>query len=133
MHILGHGVDIVSVARIARMHAEHGDRFLRRCFTDAERAYGAESRRRYEHLAARFAAKEAALKALGTGRRGAITWTDVEVVREATGRPALLLTGEAARVARSAGVERTWVALSHTEGFAVATVIVEGVPPVAPS
>ncbi len=69
MRILGHGIDICEVARIGEMIAQHGDRFLERCFTERERMYAGQSRRRDEHLAARFAAKEAALKAFMAGRK----------------------------------------------------------------
>ena len=95
MPIVGHGIDIVEVSRIQRMLDEHGEQFLARCFTDGERAVGEGGRRYHEHLAARFAAKEAVMKALGTGLSEGIAWTDCEVVREATGAPRLMLFRQA--------------------------------------
>ena len=89
-------------------------------FTPAELAYCAGKRRRAEHLAARFAAKEAVLKAIGTGLRRRMHWTDVEVVRERGGRPSILLRGEVAEVARKRGIGRIEVSLSHTSAIAVA-------------
>ncbi len=86
MPILGHGIDLVEVARVQGMLDTHGERFLARCFTAGEQAYcAANAARMAEHLAGRFAAKEAVLKVLGTGWSGGIAWTDVEVVREARG------------------------------------------------
>lgn len=126
MLIVGHGVDIVEVQRIARLLREHGDRFLNRCFTPAEQAHGRGTRRYAEHLAARFAAKEAALKALGTGLTCGISWKDIEVVSEPSGRPALRLSGAAAARAREIGAERWTISLSHTETHALASVIAEG-------
>lgn len=123
MRIIGHGVDIVSVARIARMVADHQDRFLERCFTPGERAYNAGSRRFHEHLAARFAAKEAAMKALGTGLADGITWHEFEVVREDSGQPVLRITGRAAEIAASRGIARWLVSLSHTDELAMASVL----------
>jgi holo-[acyl-carrier protein] synthase len=128
MHILGHGIDLVDVARIGEMIDRHGDRFLQRCFTDVERAYcEASTKRRHEHLAARFAAKEAVLKALGTGWRDGIAWTDIEVVREPSGRPTVKLTGEAANIASRLGVQHWHVSLTHTETQAMASAIATGV------
>lgn len=128
MRILGHGVDIVAVARVGRMLDEHGERFLERVFTAEERAYaaGAAGSRRAEHLAARFAAKEAAMKALGIGWTHGVAWTDIGVTREASGRPALSLTGRFADLARSRGVIEWWLSLSHTEAHALASVIAVG-------
>jgi len=124
MNVLGCGVDIVETARLARSIEEQGQRLLDRVFTQREQAYAAERpRRRIEHLAARFAAKEAALKALGTGWRGGIAWTDVEVVSEASGAPSLHVQGEAARIARQRGVGAWLVSLSHVESMAIATVL----------
>ncbi|MFM9994389.1 MAG: holo-ACP synthase [Phycisphaerales bacterium] len=123
MNTIAHGIDLVEVARIARMLAEHGESFLDRCFTPGERRYAHESARRDEHLAARFAAKEATLKALGTGWRSGIAWTDVEVISEASGAPTLVLHGRAAEIARERGISGWLVSLSHTEHHAAASVI----------
>jgi holo-[acyl-carrier protein] synthase len=93
MPILGHGIDIVETARVKRLVDEHGQRFLDRCFTPDEQAYCSRNPKRYhEHLAGRFAAKEAVLKVLGTGWRGGIQWTDIEVLKEPSGQPKIRLT-----------------------------------------
>ena len=124
MPIVGHGIDIVETVRIQRMHDEHGQRFLDRCFTPAEQAYCSRNPKRfYEHLAARFAAKEAVLKVLGTGWRGGILWTDVEVLRAESGQPGVALTGEAAAVANKLGIQRWHISLSHIETHATASAI----------
>lgn len=124
MRIIGHGVDIVEKARIEHMLAEHGERFLRRCFTAAEQQYAdGNARRRLEHLAGRFAAKEAILKVLGTGWSGGIAWTDAEVVREPSGRPTVLLHGRCREVAADLGITQWWLSISHIETHAVASAI----------
>jgi holo-[acyl-carrier protein] synthase len=122
--ILGHGVDLVEDARIGRMVAEHGGRFVERVFTAGEQADAASGEGwRTERLAARFAAKEAVLKALGTGWRGGIAWTDVEVVKEASGRPGVSLHGEAFEVAARLGISHWHLSLSHAGGFSIASAI----------
>lgn len=131
MQIIGHGVDIVEKARIQRMLEQHGERFLSRCFTDAERAYSdGNARRRMEHLAGRFAAKEAILKVLGTGWSGGIAWTDAEVVREPSGRPTVALHGKCAQVADGLGIDQWWLSISHIETHAVASAIGVATAPV---
>ncbi|MEX2670501.1 MAG: holo-ACP synthase [Phycisphaeraceae bacterium] len=127
MSILAHGIDLVEIQRITDMMQRHGDRFLSRCFTAAEQAYAMESaKRRDERLAARFAAKEAGLKAIGTGWRDGIAWTDVEVTRLPSGQPQLKLHNRAREVAESLGVTRLLVSLSHTDDHAIASVIAIG-------
>jgi holo-[acyl-carrier protein] synthase len=124
MPIVGHGIDIVETARIKRMAEEHGQRFLDRCFTPAEQAYAAANPKRYfEHLAGRFAAKEAVLKVLGTGWRGGIAWTDIEVTRDPSGQPQIRLTGECLRVATNIGIGRWHVSISHIETHATASAL----------
>jgi holo-[acyl-carrier protein] synthase len=124
MPIVGHGIDIVETQRIRDMVERHGDHFLDRVFTPGERAYCAKSPKRYyEHLAARFAAKEAVLKVIGTGWRGGIAWTDVEVVREPSGQPQVQLTGETAAIAERLGITRWHLSLSHIETHATASAI----------
>ncbi len=124
MPIVGHGIDIVETARIQKLVEHHGEHFLDRVFTRAEQAYCAQSPKRYfEHLAGRFAAKEAVLKVLGTGWRGGIAWTDIEVVRELTGQPRISLTGECLRVATDIGIARWHVSISHIETHATASAI----------
>lgn len=127
MDIVGHGIDMVEVVRFADLLDRHERRLLDRVFTADERAYADDqSRRRNEHLAARFAAKEAALKALGTGWRDGIAWTDIEVVRHPSGQPQLRITGQAQAVADEMGVRSWHVSLSHTAGHAIASVIAVG-------
>ncbi|BAM03778.1 holo-ACP synthase [Phycisphaera mikurensis] len=127
MRILGHGIDLVSIPRVAELLEAHPARFRERCFTPAEASYcDAGGRRGPERYAARFAAKEAAVKALGTGFRGGIAWTDLEVTRDAAGRPGLRLSGAAAAVARSRGLAEWWLSLSHTDEHAMASVIAGG-------
>jgi holo-[acyl-carrier protein] synthase len=123
--IVGHGVDIVEVGRIERLLSAHGERFLARVFTPAERAYARGRARQAEHLAARFAAKEAVFKALGTGWGEGVSWGDVGVEHDAAGRPTLVLRGRAEAVARGMGADRWWLSLSHCGGKAIASVIAE--------
>lgn len=132
MSVIGHGVDIVAVPRVRRLLDRHGDRFLCRCFTPGERAYAAGRRRQPEHLAARFAAKEAVLKALGTGMAAGIAWTDIEVATEASGRPAIALAGEAARMAHARGIRRWSLSLSHAGDYAIASVLAHSDEPEKP-
>lgn len=126
MRIVGHGIDLVEVARIAEVLGRHEERFLERVFTNAEQAYRSDSRRRVEHLAARFAAKEAAMKALGTGLASGITWTELEVESGPTGAPILRLHRRAAEVAAGLGITTWHVSLSHTDSHAIASVIACG-------
>jgi holo-[acyl-carrier protein] synthase len=124
MPILGHGIDIVETERIRKLVEHHGQHFLDRVFTAEEQRYCAASPKRYyEHLAGRFAAKEAVLKVLGTGWRGGIAWTDIEVVKETSGQPKILLTGECERIAKELGIYRWHVSISHIETHATASAI----------
>ena len=124
MPILGHGIDIVETARIRRSVEEHARRFLDRVFTSREQSYCEANRKRYyEHLAGRFAAKEAVLKVLGTGWRGGIAWTDIEILPEPSGQPKMTLTGECARIAKQLGISRWHVSISHIETHATASAI----------
>jgi len=125
MAILGHGVDIVDVARVAQMHADHGGHFLDRCFTPAEQAYCLKRKACDMHLAGRFAAKEAILKVLGTGWRGMIAWTDMEILNDGSGKPRVTLSGESAKVAAELGIVRWHVSISHTESHAIGSAIGE--------
>ncbi|MBL9001902.1 MAG: holo-ACP synthase [Phycisphaerae bacterium] len=127
MHTIAHGVDIVEVARIRAMLKAHPRRFVARVFTEHESARSA-GRRRAEHLAARFAAKEAVMKALGTGLTGGIAWTEIEVVTLPSGAPSLRLSGRAAEIARGLGIRAWLVSLSHVESLAMASVIGIGNP-----
>jgi len=126
MRILGHGIDAVAVSRIQRLMSDHAERFLDRCFTIEERSRGEETRRYAEHIAARFAAKEAAMKALGTGLTSGVAWTDFSVSVEASGRPLLVVAGGAQRLAAERGIVEWWVSLTHTDDLAMASVIAVG-------
>ncbi len=130
MDIIGHGIDIVAIGRIDDLLQRWGDQFTNRCFTPAERQYADTGRRRRaERYAARFAAKEAVLKAIGTGLRNGIAWTDIEILHEPSGQPRLELTGVAADLALQRGIDRWVVSLSHADspgdghGYATASVI----------
>jgi len=125
--VVGLGVDVCDIARIRRaLERPTGERFKARIFTPGERAYCEQRRRgRFASYAVRFAAKEAAMKALGTGWADGIRWQDVEVVRPPNGPPALVLHGRAAAIARRRGIRRWLLALSHGDASAVASVIAE--------
>jgi holo-[acyl-carrier protein] synthase len=123
--IVGMGVDLMEVPRMAAAIERFGEHFLKRVFTEAEIQYCDSKINRMERYAARFAAKEAGLKAIGTGWRGGISWRDVEVRRERGGRPCLAYAGKAAEVAARVGVRRTWLSLTHTEQYAIAQVVLE--------
>ncbi|MBC8106676.1 MAG: holo-ACP synthase [Anaerolineae bacterium] len=124
MPIVGHGIDIIETARIKRSVEEHGERFLDRVYTPAEREYCQRSKKRYfEHLAGRFAAKEAVLKVLGTGWRGGIAWTDIDIVSHTSGQPRVVLTGECLRIANELGIRAWHVSISHIETHATASAI----------
>lgn len=123
--IIGTGVDITEVARIRQVLERHGERFLQRVFTQEEIRYCAGKVNTAERLAARFAAKEAGMKAIGTGLRGGITWKDMEVVRHKGQRPQLAYHGKAAEVAAALGCKKTHLSLSHTAEHAIAQVILE--------
>ncbi|MFK7759352.1 MAG: holo-ACP synthase [Phycisphaerales bacterium] len=125
--IIGHGVDIVEISRIVRSLDRHEESFLTKCFTEREVDDAGNSARRAEHLAARFAAKEAALKAIGTGWSQGIGWTDVETIRLDSGKPELRVSGRAKEIADSMGIDRWFVSLSHTGSDAIASVIAEGI------
>ncbi len=123
--IVGTGIDIVDVPRVAAAITRFGERFLRRIFTDAEIRYCESKPNRVERYAARFAAKEAALKAIGTGWKRGVGWREVEVTREPGGRPTIIFHGKAAEFAARLGARRASLSLSHTEQQAIAQVILE--------
>jgi holo-[acyl-carrier protein] synthase len=124
--IVGLGIDIVEPARIEQAAGRFGRRFLERLFTPAEIAYCDARRNRFQRYAARFAAKEAGMKALGTGWRRGVTWRDFEVVNLPSGRPTLRLSGAAAAMAAALKVRSVVLSLSHTAGQSIAQVILEG-------
>ena len=123
--ILGTGIDITEVPRVAESISRFGDRFLHRIYTDGEIRYCESKANRVERYAARFAAKEAAMKALGTGWSRGIRWRDIEVYRQPGRRPTIRLHGRAAEFAANMGVKNVSLSLSHTAEQAIASVILE--------
>ena len=123
--ILGTGIDLAEVSRIRESIERFGDRFLHRVYTPHEIAYSSSKANKYERYAARFAAKEAGMKALGTGWAEGVHWTDVEVVNESNGRPSLILHNRAAEVAKQRGIRALALSLTHTANYGLATVIAE--------
>jgi holo-[acyl-carrier protein] synthase len=119
------GVDLTEVERMRAAIVRRGERILRRLFTVKERAYCERSRNKYERYAGRFAAKEAAMKALGTGWRRGIRWVDLEVVREPSGRPTMVLHGQAKKTGEKLGVKHIALSITHTGTLAFAQVIFE--------
>lgn len=124
--IIGIGIDIVEIARIEKVFANFPQRFRDRVFTEAEIRYSEARRNRFEEYAGRFAAKEAAMKALGTGWRRGITFKDIEVVNEASGKPNLLFSGRAAEILQELGATASFVSITHSESYAVSQVILTG-------
>jgi holo-[acyl-carrier protein] synthase len=123
--IIGIGVDIVENERIAAMLEQHGSAFEDKVFTANELAYAGDRRRRVEHLAVRFAAKEAVAKALGRGISKGVTWKDIEVVHDDAGKPGISLHGGTFDLAEEMGVRNLHVSLSHTDTHSVAFVVAE--------
>jgi len=123
--ILGIGTDLAEVARIDQSIKRYGDRFLRRVYTERERAYALSKANSAERFAARFAAKEAGMKAIGTGWNRGVTWQDFEVANEPSGRPTLRLQGVARRIAEQLGMTSISISLTHTKELAFAIVILE--------
>ena len=123
--IVGTGIDIAEVPRIRQSIARFGDRFLKRIYTAGEIRYCDSKANRVERYAARFAAKEAAMKALGTGWSHGVRWRDCEVVRLPGGRPTISFHGKASEVAAQLGVKNAALSISHTVEQAIAQVILE--------
>ena len=123
--IVGTGVDLAEVPRMRHLVERYGQRFLERVFTPAEIAYVERKANRFERLAARFAAKEAGMKAIGTGWRHGVTWHDFEVANLPSGKPTLRLHGVAAQVAEKLGVRSISLSLTHTVEYGLAHVILE--------
>lgn len=123
--IVGIGIDTEDIERIREAIERHGARFINRVYTPNEIEYVESKANKWERYAARFAAKEAAMKAIGTGWDRGVTWRDAEIVNEPNGCPTLVLHGRGKEIAEGKGCTRTWVSLSHTKGRAVAQVILE--------
>jgi holo-[acyl-carrier protein] synthase len=123
--ILGTGVDLAEVSRIRDVIVRYGTRFVHRVFTEGEVSYVERKANRFERYAARFAAKEAGMKALGTGWRRGVVWKDFEVANLPSGRPTLLLHGVAREIANQLGVRQISLSLTHTAETGLAFVIFE--------
>jgi holo-[acyl-carrier protein] synthase len=123
--IVGTGVDLAEVPRVRHLVERFGPRFIERVYTAAEIAYVERKANRFERFAARFAAKEAGMKAIGTGWRHGVTWQDFEVANLRSGKPTLLLHGVAAQVAKKLGVRNVALSLTHTAEYGMAHVILE--------
>ncbi|MCO6437366.1 MAG: holo-ACP synthase [Phycisphaerae bacterium] len=123
MSILGHGIDLVECARIETIWRRHGQRFLERVLTEAERRRVTELANPVPYLAGRWAAKEAILKMIGTGWRGKISWTDMEILPDALGQPVVTLSGETAAIAAARGITRVLLTITHTKSNAAASAI----------
>jgi holo-[acyl-carrier protein] synthase len=123
MEIVAHGIDLVDCPRIEQMIQRHGERFIKRVFTAAEQAYAQANKNDIEKLAGRFAAKEAILKLMGTGWRGRIAWTDIEIINNAAGQPEVTLGGEVKKIADKLGIKHISVSITHTANFAIASAV----------
>jgi holo-[acyl-carrier protein] synthase len=123
--IIGSGIDMVEIRRIQHAVDRYGSRFLDRVFTRDEQAYCLRKRNSAESFAARFAAKEAGAKALGTGISFGVSWLEIEVIREPSGRPTLQFHGRAAQISARLGFARAALSITHTAELAVASVVIE--------
>jgi holo-[acyl-carrier protein] synthase len=123
--IIGSGIDLVEIGRIQHSVDRYGQKFLNRVYTMAEQAYCLRKKNAAESLAARFAAKEAGAKALGTGISYGVNWLEIEVVREPSGRPTIQFHGRAAEIAARLGVARAALSITHTADLAMASVVLE--------
>jgi holo-[acyl-carrier protein] synthase len=123
--IVGTGIDLAEVARIRASIERFGDKFIQRIFTPLEIAYVERKANRYERYAARFAAKEAGMKAIGTGWRRGVTWRDFEVANLPTGKPTLRMYGVAAQIAERLPVRNVSLSMTHTAELGMAHVILE--------
>ena len=129
MQIIKIGTDIVETLRIAKMIERHGELFIGRVYTEHEIAYCSARKAATQHYAGRWAAKEAVLKALGTGWRKGISWRDVEVRNDPNGAPSVRLCGGARDVVERLGIHKMHISISHCRNYATACAIAEGIPP----
>ncbi len=125
--IVSIGIDMIEIERVAQVHVARGDRFLERVFTKAERDYCLRRTLSAQSFAARFAAKEAVMKALGTGWAAGVRWVDIEVIREPKSAPTIQLHGTAAQIAQRKKITRWHLALTHTQTTSAAFVIAESI------
>jgi holo-[acyl-carrier protein] synthase len=126
--IVGSGIDLAEIGRIQQSIDRYGSRFLDRIYTAGEQAYCLRKRKSAESFAARFAAKEAGAKALGTGISHGVSWLEIEVVREPSGRPTIKFHGRAAQIAARLGVAHAALSITHTNELAMASVVLEDAP-----
>ena len=123
MEIVAHGIDLVDCPRIEQMIKRHGERFVKRVFTATEQACAEANKNRIDKFAGRFAAKEAILKLMGTGWRGKIAWTDIEIANNPSGQPEVALSGEVKKLAERLGIKHISVSITHTANFAIASAV----------
>ena len=123
MAILAHGIDLVDFPRIEEMIKRHSERFINRVFTSTEQAYADKNKNRVEKYAGRFAAKEAILKLMGTGWRGKIAWTDIEIINNSSGQPQVTLDGEVKKISEKLGITEISISITHTANFAIASAV----------
>jgi holo-[acyl-carrier protein] synthase len=121
--MIAHGIDLVDCKRIDAILKRHGDHFLARVYTPGEQESAGQGRNRIQRLAARFAAKEAVLKLIGTGLRGRMAFTDVEVVNDALGKPEVRVFGEVERRVQEMGIEQISISITHAADLAIASVV----------
>ncbi len=121
--IIAHGIDLVDFPRIDDMIKRHGEHFINRVFTAKEQVYADSNKNRIEKYAGRFAAKEAILKLIGTGWRGKIAWTDIEIINNFSGRPQVTLEGEVKSIAEKLGITQISISITHTANFAIASAV----------
>ncbi|MGB3262397.1 MAG: holo-ACP synthase [Microcoleus sp.] len=129
MNILGHGIDIVEIKDIKQLIDRSGNHFETRCFTATESSIAGSDSHRIQYFAGRFAAKEAVLKAMGTGWSQGISWTDIEIQRLPTGKPSVVLYRRCQEIAAELGIAIWFLSISHTQSYAVASAIAVGKPP----
>jgi len=123
MNVKAHGIDMVECLRLKQAIDRHGNRFLKRVFTPAELDYCRGRKRWIEHLAGRFAAKEAVLKVLGTGWRRGINWTDIEIRNAPSGQPMVRLSGRCRQIADELGLDTILISISHIHSHAIASAV----------
>jgi len=123
MKIIALGIDLIECSRIEHTWRQHPERFLARILTPAERAYCEGKKNPVPHIAGRFAAKEAILKVMGTGWRGQIAWTDIEVTNDSAGQPYVVLSGHTREVAHGLGITQIHLSITHTQNYAAASAI----------
>ena len=123
MEIIAHGIDLVDFDRIESMIQRHESRFMNRIFTDREQSDAEAVHNNIEKLAGRFAAKEAILKLIGTGWRGKIKWTEIEVINNPMGQPEVTVSGEVKKIADSLGISQITLSITHTSNFAIASAV----------